>query len=122
MFSLYILNYPLTDSNYFWHIKSISLESLEKEDIETFTCYKGINCKYSEDIDLDDLKELNFVIDIENKKKIIVNIKETKEAKEINSLLRYVNGILNKSIFIQRISFWICYFTSVKYTCSCFTC
>ena len=103
LFALYILNYPLTDSNYFWHIKSISLESLEnKEDIETFTSYKGINCKYSEDIDLDDLKELNFVIDIENKKKIIVNIKETKEAKEINSLLRYVNGILNKSIFKNK--------------------
>ena len=28
MYMLYILNYPLTDSNYFWHIKSISKNNI----------------------------------------------------------------------------------------------
>ena len=103
MFALYILNYPLTDSNYFWHIKTMSLKDLEEEgEAEIYTSYKGINSCFSPNIDLDSFRTLNFIIDIDNKKQMINNIKDNKEAKDINLLLKYVNSILKGSLFYNR--------------------
>ena len=100
MFSLYILNYPLTDSIYFWNIKTISLEDIKNGlgDDAPSTSFRGINTAYNPNIDLSDFKVLYFVIDFENKKQTIINIDNCEESKELNSLLNYINGILSGSI------------------------
>ena len=97
MFILYILNYPLTDSNYFWHIKSISKDQIKLGNNTLNTSFIGINSEYSPNLDFSNFKSLNFVIDIENKKKQLINIiKTNKESEEINKLLKYVFNILKK--------------------------
>ena len=94
MYILYILNYPLTDSNYFWHINSIS-----KDDIMFVkamnTTYTGVNCNFDYDMDLSKHKSLYFIIDMEDKSNYITPIYLNKEAKEIDTLLKYINNILN---------------------------
>ena len=107
MFILYILNYPLTDSNYFWHIKSISKHNLEDGDDTLNTSFKGVNTNYSSNLELNEFADLYLIIDLENKKKKFLNfIKENKESKEIKKLLEYVNNILNhknvKSYFLSH--------------------
>lgn len=106
MFSLYILNYPLTDSNYFWHIKTISINDIQNGDDTVNTSFKGVNSELTQDLDLTDFKALNFLIDLENKKQPIMSIGEDKEAKEINSLLKFINGILNKGSFAKKCTFF----------------
>ena len=104
MFALYILNYPLTDSNYFWHIKTISLGDItsgEGDDTVT-TSFKGVNSIINTNIDLSDFKALNFVIDLENKKQTIISFSENTEEREINLLLKYVGGILNSNLFFKK--------------------
>ena len=97
MFILYILNYPLTDSNYFWHIKSISKDQIELGNNTLTTSYIGVNSEYSPNYDFCNFKSLNFVIDIENKKKQLINkIKTNKESEEINKLLKYAFNIMKK--------------------------
>ena len=113
MFIFYILNYPLTDTNYLWHIKSISKEKLDDGDDAMNTSMRGVNTSYSQDIDLCEFKELFTIVDLENKKKKYLNIiKENKESAEVFSLLEYINDILNNkkvtSVFLAR------YVTSLK--------
>ena len=79
MFALYILNYPLTDSMYFWHINSISKDELSEDNGTLSTCYKGVNINYNSNINLSDYKRsLYFIVDLENKKKYIHCIKKDK--------------------------------------------
>ena len=104
MFALYILNYPLTDSNYFWHIKTISIEDIKRGegDDTVSTSFKGVNCQLNDNLDLSDFSALNFVIDLENKKQTIVSISESNEARETKNLLKYINNILNRSMFLKK--------------------
>ena len=107
MFIFYILNYPLTDTNYLWHIKSISKEKLDDGDDAMNTSMRGVNTSYSQDIDLCEFKELFTIVDLENKKKKYLNIiKENKESTEVFSLLEFLNDILNNkkvtSVFLAR--------------------
>ena len=111
MFALYILNYPLTDSNYFWYIRTISLEESEEDGIikeGTFTTFKGVNCEFKPEIDLSNYTGLDFVIDIEDKKNPIINISDSKEANKINLLLKFINNVLNgghyskKAFFLEK--------------------
>ena len=106
LFILFILNYPLTDSMYFWHIKSISKHDLVLQGDSIFTNYKGVNTSFDSNIKLKDLDEnVNFIIDLENKNQFIECIKKNKESDEINILLKYINDILNhknvKSYFLS---------------------
>ena len=105
MFALYILNYPLTDSNYFWHIETISEKDLKLDINSVSSGFKGINTKYSSNLDLSAFKTVDFIIDLESDN-IIVNRKETKYSKEIMKLLKYIDIILNgknksKSFFLN---------------------
>ena len=107
MFIFYILNYPLTDTNYLWHIKSISEEKLDEGDDAMNTSMRGVNTTYNQDIELSEFKELFTIIDLENKKKKFINIiKENEESTEIFNLLEYLNNILNNkkvvSIFLAK--------------------
>ena len=106
MFVLYLLNYPLTDSNYFWHIESISEKGLKSAEQAILQGFKGINTKYSEDMNLSILNDVEFIIDLEGEE-VIVNRKLTKESKQIVKLLEYIDKILNnkkvsKSYFLQK--------------------
>ena len=90
MLVLYLLNYPLTDSNYFWHIESISEKGLKSAEQAILQGFKGINTKYSEDMNLSILNDVEFIIDLEGEE-VIVNRKLTKESKQIVKLLEYIN-------------------------------
>ena len=107
MFALYILNYPLTDSIYFWYIKTISLEDINNEmgDEQASTTFRGANIAFYPALDLSNFKALNFVIDLENKKQPIITITDNNEAREINLLLKYLHNILNGSIFSKKTLF-----------------
>ena len=114
MFALYILNYPLTDSIYFWHIKTISLEDIKNGfgDKDPSTTFKGVNASYNPDIDLSDFKVTYFVIDIENKKEPIKKIDDSQEANEINLLLNYINNLLSGGIHSKKSYFLGKYLTN----------
>ena len=106
MFIFYILNYPLTDTNYLWHIKSISKEKLDDGDDVMNTCMRGVNTTFSQKMDFSQFKELFTIIDLEKKKKFINNINKNEESTEIFQLLEYINNIFNNkkvnSVFLAR--------------------
>ena len=101
IYSLYILQYPLTDMSYFEHIKSFSKN--EKDDIiNQGACCVGINNDFN-DININKIKDLFFAIDIEKKKIINKTNEPNKEKKEeikaIKGIIDYVNSILtNKKV------------------------
>jgi hypothetical protein len=88
MFMLYLLNYPLTDSNFFWHIEAISENDI-KSDYYTavLTGFKGINTKYRENLDLSRFSSIYFIVDLESDN-AIVNIRSNKDTKKIVKLLK----------------------------------
>ena len=100
MYILNILNYPLIDSNYYWHIKSISKDEVKFGEDTLNPTFRGVNSNFSPDFDFSNYRNLNFIVDIENKKiKPIEKNKEDEneksEKKEILYLLKYVENILN---------------------------
>ena len=100
MYILNILNYPLIDSNYYWHIKSISKDEVKFGEDTLNPTFRGVNSNFSPDFDFSNYRNLNFIVDIENKKiKPIEKNKEDEneksEKKEILNLLKYVENILN---------------------------
>ena len=96
MFVLYILNYPLTDSNYYWHIETISEKNLKYDPQGIMSRFKGINTKYREKMNLVYFKDVEFIVDLESEN-IIVNRKETKESKPIVKFLKYIDNIFKKT-------------------------
>ena len=95
LYSLYALNYPLTDSLYFWHLKTIPKKKM-KDGLGVFTTFLGVNDNFDDNINLSNFKEVNFIIDIENKG--IIDLKNrTKESEEIKKLLDYIDVILNNN-------------------------
>ena len=96
MFILYILNYPLIDSYYYWHIKSISKNELKNGDDSLNNPFKGVNEDFNFNLDFSNFRNLDFIIDMENKKKPIIKIKETNYSEDIILLLDYINNILNE--------------------------
>ena len=104
MFALYILNYPLTDSNYFWHIKTISIEDVKsgEGDDTVSTSFKGVNSVLEDDLDLSNFTVLYFVINLDNKKQPLISISDCDEAREIKLVLKYINNILNRTMFLKK--------------------
>ena len=105
MYMLYILNYPLTDSNYFWHIKSISKNDINSLSEMIGSIFLGVNAEFNiKNIELENLTNVSFIVNLENKKNIINNISHSKESEELNSLTQYIHNILNhketKSFFL----------------------
>ena len=103
MFALYILNYPLTDSIYFWHVRSISYEDLKKGkgNDGASTNFIGVNFQY-EKLDFDEFNAPDFMIDIDDKKQPIKKTQNSEDAEDINLLLKYINNIFTRSIIIRR--------------------
>ena len=104
MFILNILNYPLIDSNYYWHIKSISKNELKEGDEALNPTFRGVNTSYNPQLDFSNFRTVEFIVDIESKSIKCIN-KKKKEAEEINKLLKYFEKILNnkkvKSSFLD---------------------
>ena len=103
MFALYIVNYPLTDSIYFWHIKTSSYDDLKNgRGIEgPSTSFKGVNCDYNT-VDFSKINTPDFVIDIEDKKQPIKNKEISEDADDINLLLKYINNVLSGSLLFRK--------------------
>ena len=85
LYTLYILNYPLTDTLYFSHIYSISKEEMKNGFGKELLTFRGINIKYSKELDCSEFNDLNFVFDVDNKN--LIKINENKESNIIEQLL-----------------------------------
>ena len=94
MYSLYILNYPLTDCNYFWHIRSISKTKINFINQIIGTLFIGVNAEYNPNLYLKFLQNITFAINIEKEKDLINYISKKKETEEINRILIYINKLL----------------------------
>ena len=97
MFIIYILNYPLTDSNYYWHIKTISENEIKFGEDSLNSFFRGVNASLNSISmnQLENYRELYFIIDIENRKKSIIYLdNNNEEGKNINLLLIYISNIL----------------------------
>ena len=100
MYILNILNYPLIDSNYYWHIKSISKDEVKFGEDTLNPTFRGVNSNFGPGFDFSNFRNLNFIFDIENKRiKTIEKNKEDgnekAEKKELLLLLKYIENILN---------------------------
>ena len=101
MFSLCALNYPLTNTKYFTHLRTISKNKMEKG-IQGFNSFLGVNTDFNTKLNLSKYNSEIFLIDIENKKIFSLN-----ESKELKKLFEYINNILNdkkqiKSSFLLK--------------------
>ena len=97
MFIIYILNYLLTDSNYYWHIKTISENEIKFGEDSLNSFFRGVNASLNSISmnQLENYRELYFIIDIENRKKSIIYLdNNNEEGKNINLLLIYISNIL----------------------------
>ena len=97
MFILNILNYPLIDSNYNWHIKSISKNELQFGDDAPFPTLRGVNTSFNPKLNFSRFNNIDYIFDIDNKEIKCIN-KKSIEAEEINKLLKYFEKILNSKI------------------------
>lgn len=95
MFTLHDLNYPWTDSNYFWNIYSIPSKDIKEGDNALSSSFRGVNDSFNISYNFKEFHELNFIINLENKKDCIVNIRYNNEVEEIKYLLNYIDKILN---------------------------
>ena len=113
MYSIYILNYPLTNSSYLCHLETISKGKISNGYNNIGAIYLGVNSDYSTKLDLSNFDGFNFVVDINNKevKKIKLGDNETDK---IQKLLEYINKILNRKNEIK--SSFLSYFISLLKT------
>ena len=92
------LNYPLIDSEYSKHIKSISKKKLPQGFDVPYGTFRGVITNYDSVLDLSNFRDLNFIVEVENKMEIknIENEEEqNKDAEDKNKLLDYFNKIYN---------------------------
>ena len=105
MFALYILNYPLTNSFYFYHIFSISEKEIKNVLEHPLDMLRGVNKDYDKNINYSGFGDLKFVVDMNNKKLVF----KDKNANDIKILLDYIDNILNDN---KVKSFFLSYFLS----------
>ena len=107
MYTILILNYPCNDCNFFWHIVTVSKHVLENSQGENafveniFENVLGVNCSYSEEINVDTFGERRFIVDLD-KKSIIFSHNQTNnqitldESKKVQKLFMYFKDILKR--------------------------
>ena len=95
MYTLYILQYPIADTSYFGYIKSFSKENIDKV-ININSCCAGINNNNLEK-DINKIKDLYFVIELEKKKIINRTKAEVDKIEEINSIKNILDSYLNST-------------------------
>ncbi len=77
MFIFYALNYPCNDSTYFWHIVSVSKETLENPNKcdsnngkfvqKIMPSLLGVNCTYNESIKTSEFGKCCYIVDLDHK-------------------------------------------------------
>ena len=102
IYALYILNYPLTNTTYFWYIYSISDQDLKKGFHHAGPTLRGVNKNYSSDLDCTNFIGLEYIVDLKNKK--LVLIKDNKNENEIKTLLDIIKKKGEKSFLIDAIN------------------
>ena len=109
MYILNMLNYPLIDSNYFWHIKSISKYEIKLGEDVLNPTFRGVNSSFSPQFDFKNYKNINFIVDLENKAIKCIDKEEKEETVEIMLLLKYFQQIINgkkvQSLFLSKCLF-----------------
>ena len=107
MYTILILNYPCNDCNFFWHIVTVSKHVLENSQGENafveniFENMLGVNCSYSEEINVETFGERRFIVDLD-KKSIIFSHNESNnkidldESKKVQKLFVYFKDILKR--------------------------
>jgi hypothetical protein len=103
MFALYILNYPLIDTPYFWYIYSISDTDMKKGFMHAGPTLRGVNINYSNELDVSAFDGLDFIVDFH--KKILTHKKSSnsKEFNEIKKLLDFMKKKKEKSFLIEAL-------------------
>lgn len=95
MLLLVDLNYPLLDSEYSNHIKSISEKKLSKGFDIINTTFRGVITNFNWNLNLSNFRNLNYIVDVENKLEVINlgNEEGNKDLEDIQKLFEYLNKI-----------------------------
>ena len=102
MYIMFLFNYPLIDSVYYWHIVSVSKNDIVEENkfVGKPTAYLlGINTTYNESINTDAIGRNHHIVDIDNKKiyyKEILNLSSEDGDDKINLLVNYIENIIKE--------------------------
>jgi len=95
------LIYPLIDSEYSKHIKSLSKKKLSNGFDVMYPTFRGMISNFDSKINLSNFRGLNFIVEFDDKMETILlgneieNEKEKKEIYEKRKLLEYIDKIYN---------------------------
>ena len=104
MFALYILNYPLIDTTYFWYIYSISEIDMKKGFQHPGPTLRGVNINYSNELDISAFDGLEFIVDFHKKILTYKKGSNSKELNEIKKLLEFKKKKKEKSFLIDALT------------------
>ena len=104
MYIMYILNYPCNDSNYFWHIVSVSKNNIVEENRfvgKVMATLLGVNSYYDDSIDTFYFWKYHFIIDIDNKKMFLkesldLSVDEKEEVDNLSNLQNFFQSIIKE--------------------------
>jgi hypothetical protein len=96
---MFLLNYPINDSVYFWHIVSVSINDFHEENrfvSQVMDSLLGVNALYDESIDTSAFGTYHFIVDLDNKKLILKTFElESIDEEDVNDLIKIQDFIDN---------------------------
>ena len=99
MYIMFLLNYPINDSVYFWHIVSVSINDFHEENrfvSQVMDSLLGVNALYDERIDTSAFGSYHFIVDLDNKKMILKTFElESIDEEDVNDLIKIQDFIDN---------------------------
>jgi len=99
MYIMFLLNYPINDSVYFWHIVSVSINDFHEENrfvSQVMDSLLGVNALYDESIDTSAFGSYHYIVDLDNKKIILKTFElETIDEEDVNDLIKIQDFIDN---------------------------
>ena len=99
MYIMFLLNYPINDSVYFWHIVSVSINDFHEENrfvSQVMDSLLGVNTLYDERIDTSAFGSYHFIVDLDNKKMILKTFElESIDEEDVNDLIKIQDFIDN---------------------------
>jgi hypothetical protein len=99
MYIMFLLNYPINDSVYFWHIVSVSINDFHEENrfvSQVMDSLLGVNALYDDRIDTSAFGSYHFIVDLDNKKMILKTFElESIDEEDVNDLIKIQDFIDN---------------------------